>query len=75
MSQFFCPRCDRPGIQADGYAYCVTCRNARQRKTRLQLERNSGKRTPRVVTKDEAEKSAMKGFNALSQEFLTRRLV
>lgn len=34
MSVWFCPRCTRPGVQADGYAYCVRCRNQRQNEAR-----------------------------------------
>lgn len=35
MSVFFCPRCARSGVQADGYTYCTRCRAERQKEARL----------------------------------------
>lgn len=31
---YLCPKCERPGIQADAYRYCTVCRAARQREAR-----------------------------------------
>jgi hypothetical protein len=43
MRLWICPRCDKRGIQAEGYRYCTKCRNARQNEMRKR------KRSERLV--------------------------
>lgn len=74
VSEFICPRCFRPGVKSDTYRYCVRCLSERQAEAKARRERKQTGAKARPVTKKQADANAMKGFEPLSQAFLTRKL-
>lgn len=63
MKAWICPRCDKLGIQAEGYRYCTKCRNARQKKARAlkaspkgEVEANRGRTAEIVATLSDDKK-------------------